>query len=304
MSFETSLILFIGYLMIHTRISQFIFNLSSLFFILVILYFPAVFLSCTGIDIKKGSGNISFALIGNTNCQTPYREPGCKLDPTFTKINKENPLFVIHMGDMICGGTKWLGIKYKDIENQYIALYSLMSNFKPILYNVKGEMDLLGSSSEIYMKYTKRAGYYSFNYGNIHFIILDTNDLQAGKIGKKQIEWLEKDLQYNRDSEAVFIFTHHPLFVPREERDSVDIVRCDEYDRLHKIFVKYPVKAVFSGHLQSFYRTSMEGILYVIAGCGGYNSKYYEGCYQYYRIDYNAGNIRISPNIVSRADIP
>lgn len=289
--------------MIHSRIYQFIFNSLPLYLIYIVLCFSSVLLSCGSIDTKKESANISFAIIGNTYCSTPYREPGCKLNPAFADINKDNPLFVIHAGDMICGGARWMGIKRKDVENQYVSLYSLISGLKPILYNVKGEMDLLGSSAEIYMKYSHRSLYYSFNYGKIHFIIMDTIDPEAGKISEKQIKWLEKDLQYNRDSEAIFIFTHHPLFIPREESDSADIARCIEYEKLHKLFTGHPVKAVFSGHLQSYYRTSMDGILYVIAGCGGYNSKRHEGCYQYYKIDYTAGNINIIPCNVSYANV-
>lgn len=252
-------------------------------------------LSCAGNTPKKTPDNTKFAIMGNTYSESPYCEAGLKISPVIEKINENNPLFVIHIGDIVCGGKRWLGVKKKDIEKQFSDFFSIAERLRPILYTVVGDMDILNNSSAIYSIYSRREEYYSFNYGNTHFIVLGTTDPLPGEIGKKQMLWLKKELELYKNSSAIFIFTHHPVFIPRGVRsESDDSVK--ENEMLHNLFLKYPVKAVFSGHLQIFHEEETDGIKYIIAGCGDYDKKYYTRNYQYYIVDYFDGAISIQPN--------
>ncbi len=216
-----------------------------------------------------------------------------KIEPVINKINDENPLFAVHIGDIVCGGGRWAGIKKTDIEKQYDSFYASIKNLRPILYNVIGETDFFDQSPGIFNAYTKRKEYYSFNYGNIHFIVLNTTDPSPGEISKIQIEWLSADLEQYKTREAIFIFTHHPLFCPKKEiADESDTVKNGI--TLHKLFLKYPVRAVFSGHLRIFCRENIDKITYAVTGCGDYDQKYsYSKANQYYIVDYSYGSINI-----------
>ena len=268
------------------------YHITPAFFILFAC-FTSIFPACAGEGKKKLPENIRFSIFGNTFPETPYTEMGIRIEPTIIKINDDNPLFAVHIGDIVCGGGRWSGIKKNDIEKQYDNFYSISKNLRPILYNVIGEMDFFNQSADTFNFHTKRKDYYSFNYGNIHFIVLNTSDPSPGEIGKAQIEWLKKDLDQDKNREAIFIFTHHPLFFPKREiTDQSDVVK--DSITLHKLFLKYPVKAVFSGHLPVYYKEEVDNIIYVIAGCGDYDKKYnYSRAHQYYIIDYSYGTINI-----------
>jgi Icc-related predicted phosphoesterase len=58
--------------------------------------------------------------------------------------------------------------------------------------------------------------YYSFNYGGVHFVGLDTADVDDrwyyGHVDETQLAWLEKDLSHVSASTPVVTFNHIPLF--------------------------------------------------------------------------------------------
>lgn len=249
----------------------------------------SLFISCTRSAVVAPQ-DIKFTVMSNTYSDSPYSYPNKFWQQTVEIINKINPVIAFHAGDIICGGRNWVGIKEKDVSAQYNSFYNIFSELKPILYTVKGDMDILNNSSEIYTEHTKKSVYYSFNYGTIHFITLDSTDPGPGLISKDQMKWLVKDLYKNKNAYAIFIFIHHPLFVPNQ-KEFEDNAFCKNTAELHNNFIKYNVKAVFSGHLPDFYRMNKDGIEYVTAGCS-YNDKRYN---KLYFVDFSVGDLKISP---------
>ena len=88
---------------------------------------------------------------------------------------------------------------------------------------------------------------YSFNVGNAHFIILDSNTLEFvppsfPEAWKEQQEWLMADLESNAAKNATwrFIFQHHPY--------TTEATR--EY--LVPLMEKYDVDILWSGHSHSY----------------------------------------------------
>ncbi|MEO8361869.1 MAG: hypothetical protein ABI672_17680, partial [Vicinamibacteria bacterium] len=67
----------------------------------------------------------------------------------------------------------------------------------------------------MYRKYLG-PNYYSFNRGKIHFIALDTVDIDDlwyyGHVDKAQLDWLEKDLAFVPKGTTVVTFNHIPFF--------------------------------------------------------------------------------------------
>jgi 3',5'-cyclic AMP phosphodiesterase CpdA len=204
--------------------------------------------------------SLRFAVIGNTYPESPFSGFNRELDLLVEEINRANPVLLFHTGNIVHGGKSWMGIKDVDLERQFREFRSSMKKLGPVLYTVPGSMDSLDGKKDIYRKYTGRDNYYSFNYGALHFIVLDTKD-EGEIIDKAQMEWLEKDLEKYRGAQAVIVFTHHPLFRVKGKR-----IIHKAGEKLQGLFKFYPVKAVFSGNLESYYRADKEGIEYHITG--------------------------------------
>jgi hypothetical protein len=123
--------------------------------------------------------------------------------------------------------------------------------------------------------------YYSFDYGNAHFVALDTRD---GSIYDRanQVRWLERDLAANVNKDWIFVYYHHPgitctykghndavieHFLPLFDRYKVDVVfngHAHTYERLYPIYKGSPVNQE-----QDPYYTDPQGIIYIVTGAGG-----------------------------------
>ncbi len=260
-------------------------------------------LSCFPVPTRDASPlEFRFALTGNTFSESPFRGKNEALDTLIKHINEDNPLFLVHLGDIVHGGKSWMGISAVDLERQYSDFKTQFSTLRPLLFTVKGEKDMLDTSHEFYTRHTKRSPYYSFNYGAAHFVVMDTHEEGKKAISPSQRAWLEKDLVRHRRARAIFVFMHSPFFdtgVP-STNSAGESISIKEAEELHAIFTKFPVKAVFSGHRNSLHRTVKDGIHYIIAGCdfSGIRTtpqKKGKSTMQYYIVDYREGEITILP---------
>lgn len=95
--------------------------------------------------------------------------------------------------------------------------------------------------------------YYSFNWSNIHFIVLDTHDTGYGS-GTAQNQWLESDLQAaSQDPQHPWIIVafHKPPYSTGDKHPSSTSVQaafCDLFDQ-------YGVDICLTGHNHAYERT-------------------------------------------------
>ena len=111
--------------------------------------------------------------------------------------------------------------------------------------------------------------YYSFNLGQVHFIVLDNMDFRGVESGKDnrskykknftadQLEWLRQDLSHVSKSTPVFVSAHEPMAVPdglgwKEELDGED---ADKAEFL-AIFDGYKVEMI-TGHTHSIFNREL-----------------------------------------------
>lgn len=103
---------------------------------------------------------------------------------------------------------------------------------------------------------------YSFDYGSVHVVVLDTNvDVEA--IREKLAPWVEADLRASR-APWKFVMTHHPPYSSGEHGNTARVRR-----HLAPIFERMGVAAVFSGHDHHYERLAPERVTYVVCGTGG-----------------------------------
>ncbi len=122
--------------------------------------------------------------------------------------------------------------------------------FDVISVPTKGEMGGVASNTK---------AYYSYNYGNIHFISLDSYGFDGGKYRfyepeSPQYQWLIKDLESNKSLWTIIYF-HHPPYTRRSHDSNSEIELILTREGLVPIFDKYKVDLVLSGHSHVYERS-------------------------------------------------
>lgn len=101
--------------------------------------------------------------------------------------------------------------------------------------------------------------YYSFNYGNVHFVALDSFGNEAGKFRLydttgTQIQWLKRDLAANQLPWTVVYF-HHPPYTKGSRNSDTEEALALIRQNLTPILERYNVDLVLSGHSHIYERT-------------------------------------------------
>ena len=175
------------------------------------------------------------------------------------EINLLNPDFVVTVGDHIEG----YGEDYERSDVEWDSLMVLIGALEAPFYMTPGNHDIWDDESEA--MYTARTGfdpYYSFDYENTHFVILDNSRIDAAAdFPEEQRDWLVADLARHSEAENIFVFVHKPLWA--------QTLVLGRPDPLHDIFREYGVDAVFNGHLHHYFTTEFDGIDYTVIGSSG-----------------------------------
>lgn len=189
----------------------------------------------------------------------------------------------LHLGDMAYGdGT------FVEFEERVFDIYKLFLHRVPTFPTI-GNHEYKTANAQPYLdvyhlfeqtlRPEEKERYYSFDYGNIHFVSLDSNDLmiipialdQTGFSDDDMIDWLEADLAAS-DADWKIAFFHHPPYTS-SERDPNIAVR----NAILPTLEAGGVDLVLVGHDHHYERSkviregaeSADGIQYVVAGNGG-----------------------------------
>ena len=140
--------------------------------------------------------------------------------------------------------------------------------------------------------------YYSYDYKNVHFVVLNTNDIyissraaNKGKyvLGDSQMAWLNADLtdakqrEENGEIDFTIVYMHAGLYTTggaglgSDYKETVDL-----YEQLQGVFAENNVDLVLSGHDHVYSRTKVldkdgsvsenGGVVYMSAGVAGINA--------------------------------
>lgn len=94
-----------------------------------------------------------------------------------------------------------------------------------------------------------RMANFSFDYGSVHWTVLDSNR-SVDWSDPSLLEWLEKDLKSAKDAAWRFVGFHHPGFNSSKAHFGDQWMR-----RLAPIFEKHKVTIVFGGHVHNYQRS-------------------------------------------------
>ena len=190
------------------------------------------------------------------------------------QVGVSDPDLVIHSGDVIYNNGA-----PSELDPRYFTPYAHLIDRIPF-YLSFGNHDVRTNGGRplkdaVYLPGNEM--YYSFDFGDTHFIALNTNDNVSS--GSAQHSWLEADLQATTAS-WIFVYFHHPPY--SSSRHGSDLsVRAD----LTPLFDQHGVDVVFSGHDHNYERTfplladqvDPLGVVYIVTGGGGANNLYPSG---------------------------
>ncbi len=104
--------------------------------------------------------------------------------------------------------------------------------------------------------------YYSFNYGDIHFVALDSYIIENGSyrlydLAAPQMTWLQQDLALNTKKWTIVYF-HHPPYTMGSHNSDTESELLLLRQNLVPILEQYDVDLVMSGHSHSYERSKLQ----------------------------------------------
>lgn len=97
--------------------------------------------------------------------------------------------------------------------------------------------------------------YYSFDYGNIHFVSLDSYDMDRS-IGGAMYNWLQNDLS-NTTQDWIVAFFHHNPYTKGSHNSDTEIEHFEMRQNFAPLLELHGVDLVLSGHSHSYERSML-----------------------------------------------
>ena len=98
--------------------------------------------------------------------------------------------------------------------------------------------------------------YYSYNFGNAHFVVLDSFGA-FNNSGSTMYNWLQADLQANTQKWTVVYF-HHPPYTKGTHNSDTEIESINIRQNLNPVFEANNVDLVLSGHSHVYERSYVQ----------------------------------------------
>lgn len=204
--------------------------------------------------------------------------------------HKDSELY-INMGDLVDNGQDgsqwraWLGsvepfsadLAFAPVIGNHEA-YSLDWQMTP----PKAYTNLFAVPENGLPEYKRQ--FYSFDYGPVHFTVLDTNFYEAQgwqhRLLADELRWLEQDLEKSKAHWKI-VLQHRDIFMYAFSKESGRPERAtfflDFSRQLMPLYEKYGVDAVLSAHLHTYRRRiplrnfapAEDGITYILTGVAG-----------------------------------
>jgi hypothetical protein len=97
--------------------------------------------------------------------------------------------------------------------------------------------------------------YYSYDYGNAHFVVLDSYDLDRSP-NAPMARWLASDLE-NTNSDWIFAYWHHPPYTKGSHDSDAERELVEMRENIMPILEAGGVDMVFSGHSHIYERSML-----------------------------------------------
>ncbi len=245
---------------------------------------------------KPAGKPFRFAVFGDSGSGEPGQQR------LAARIAAANPDLILHTGDIVYPRGAEAGYDSRFFQ-PYRALLAQV-----VLWPVPGNHDRLSDRggpyrSNFVLPRNGPAGVtpehcYSFDYGDAHFVALDSN-LSDGELAGRVVPWLRRDLAGTRRRWR-FAFFHHPPYSAGLHGGSARVRRL-----LVPALSQGGVDVVFNGHDHTYERTHpVGGITYIVTGAGGaglyrqkhphqHTARFYNRAYSFTLVEVNGRHLRL-----------
>lgn len=233
------------------------------------------------------------------------------------EMSREDPAFILANGDLAYDLAT-----HADFERNYFGVYhdlmaevpffATLGNHEYFTEAGRPALATRVSPPAAGVPVPDRGRYYSFDWGNAHFVALDSNWplIEAAQGRNPMLDWLEADLRRTPKFWRIAFF-HHPGYSTGKHRNEIEaqLVR----NLVVPILERYGVQLAFHGHEHMYQRTyelrggkvvpqNSGGIVYVTAGGGGATPYWVEpdelvaesiGLNHYVRADIDGGKLTL-----------
>lgn len=168
--------------------------------------------------------------------------------------------FVIHTGDVV----QYAHYEYEwcdmlDGNYEYVMgmpIMAIAGNHETSYNNATYETEKHFNNRIPTQSSTALGYYYSFTYGNVKFIMLNTNDLEDNRLKAEQYDWLIGELE-NNTSKWTIVSMHNPMYSvgkygADETRNAIALALREQ---LQGVFAEYGVDLVLQAHDHAVSRT-------------------------------------------------
>jgi hypothetical protein len=206
----------------------------------------------TGGFITAAPANQSFKFVAYGDNRTQPKVHASVLE----RMSQFKPDFVVQTGDQVADGNN---------EAQWDEFWQVAGSAlsQTAYYPSLGNHEKSGAP---YFRYFAVPAEYSFDYGNTHFVALDSNRPEAEY--SAQQEWLRKDLMAHQDAKWRIVYFHHTVHTC-VDKPGRRVESAERAKRLEPILAEGHVQLVINGHDHDYQRHVANGITYLVTGGGG-----------------------------------
>lgn len=192
-------------------------------------------------------------------------------------INRTHPDFVVITGDLVNNAGS------KDQLEQFRRVTAMIDPNIPV-FLTPGNHDVGNTPDEKSIEYYKSLfGYdrFSFMHKGIRFIGFNTslaNQKAPGDLREEQYTWLVSELKRSKEARQIIILGHIPLFLDSasepdlyydKAKTELKNMETPEREKYLKLFAKYHVNAVFTGHMHQNEHGQYEGVKMITTSAVG-----------------------------------
>ncbi|MEO8552317.1 MAG: metallophosphoesterase [Kofleriaceae bacterium] len=146
------------------------------------------------------------------------------------------------------------------LQTEFFAIYRDILRYVPVYPTIGNHERRTARGAPYFEAFVlpEPERYYSFDWGDVHFVAIDTTHRDA-----EQLVWLDKDLTANKLPWTI-VYGHHPMYTNSLRGPQMWVRRS-----FAKIVTDHKVDLVLSGHEHQYERFKVAGVNYVVSGGGG-----------------------------------
>jgi len=179
----------------------------------------------------------------------------------YIEANGETFDFFAHGGDIVESSVSAENLVPEQWSQGFNALESTMTNLPVVPVAGNHEYSAYAFYKHFNIKYASfndSGAYYSFDYGNAHFTVLNTNDSYHGRFDD-QLAWVENDLSTATKPWKIVLMHFSAVTDTAEGTGEYNNVVKPVQEKLMPVYSKYGVDLVLSGHTHRYFRSAVYG---------------------------------------------